>query len=205
MRRLITSYEVAGPAQLFSGRNGRSGLSVLVGMPALIVEHPDVPEPDLTVRLPVRVHELRDTNMTPNTGTMIPCETAAAQVLRTLHPLAIEGLCELYAERVFTKPVEEFEGIVSYEVLFKGRLPLASLPRTALPQINDDGVGNVTLVNVTAGAAIYYTTDGTFPGQGNGGAPIYREPFFMATGTVVRWAAYATGMLGSDVGQAEIN
>ena len=68
-------------------------------------------------------------------------------------------------------------------------------------------MGNVTLSAAEAGAAIYYTTDGTFPGAGNAGgrAALYTGPFHVASGTVVRWAGYLTGCYGSDAGQAVVS
>ena len=53
-------------------------------------------------------------------------------------------------------------------------------------------------------AEIYYTTDGSFPGPGNSAAVLYSAPFAVASSTVVRWAAYASGKLGSSTGMATI-
>ena len=53
-------------------------------------------------------------------------------------------------------------------------------------------------------AAIYTTTDGSFPGPGNAAAALYGAPFAVAGGTVIRWAAYAAGKLGSSTAMATV-
>lgn len=56
---------------------------------------------------------------------------------------------------------------------------------------------NLTLTCATAGASIYYTTDGSYPEPENG--TLYSAPFAMPdTGTLVRAAAYKTGLNPGD-------
>jgi len=52
----------------------------------------------------------------------------------------------------------------------------------------------------TFGAAIYYTTDGSYPGAGNAAATLYTAPFALPeAGTVIRAAAYSEALNPSDV------
>jgi hypothetical protein len=68
-----------------------------------------------------------------------------------------------------------------------------------------NATGSITLACGTSGAAIYYTTDGTFPYFGNANATLYGTPFATpATGTLIRAAAYKTGSVGSNVAELEV-
>jgi hypothetical protein len=74
-----------------------------------------------------------------------------------------------------------------------------------MPTIAETAPLTVQLIERTLGSDIYYTTDGSFPREGKASATLYTEPFMVASGTKVRWAAYKEGIdLGSDVGQAII-
>jgi hypothetical protein len=55
------------------------------------------------------------------------------------------------------------------------------------------------------GSTIYYSTDGSFPGSGNPNAIIYTTPFTVASGTIVRTAAYYPGLQGSMVDTFTVN
>jgi hypothetical protein len=79
----------------------------------------------------------------------------------------------------------------------------AAAAKCALPEITAPG-RTVSLSTTEEGTGIYYTTDGSFPGPGNTGAALYSAPFRVGSGTVVRWAGYAAGRLGSDAGEATI-
>ena len=59
----------------------------------------------------------------------------------------------------------------------------------------------MTLTSGTAGAAIYWTHDGSFPSPANAAAMLYSTPVDVAelpTGTLIRAVAYADGLRGSD-------
>lgn len=62
---------------------------------------------------------------------------------------------------------------------------------------------NVTLTCATAGAAIYYTLDGTHPWSGNAAAILYAAPFAVTLAGQLRARAFKAGMIGSNTTAAE--
>jgi hypothetical protein len=100
---------------------------------------------------------------------------------------------------------KEFPGCLGYRVQLRGRMSEAAAGKCALPAIAAPGQ-TVSFSTTDEGASIYYTTDGSFPGPGNatGTAQVYTGPFEAGAGTVVRWAGYLEGLMGSDAGQAVI-
>ena len=76
-------------------------------------------------------------------------------------------------------------------------------PGTIAPAPTVEPGGSLTLACATAGAAIYYTTDGSYPTPTNG--VLYDGPVTgLPTGTTVRAAAYAADMTPSDLTELEI-
>lgn len=65
--------------------------------------------------------------------------------------------------------------------------------------------GKLALACATAGASIYYTTDGSYPRVGNTAATLYSTSITVASGSVVYAAAFATNLAGSDVAVIEIS
>lgn len=64
--------------------------------------------------------------------------------------------------------------------------------------IDSDGF-DVTLSSVTAGAEIYYTTDGSTPTTAS---ELYSGPFFIADDTTIKAIGFADGLESSSIGQA---
>lgn len=70
---------------------------------------------------------------------------------------------------------------------------------TGIPVVTaNGGTDQITLACATPDAAIYYTTDGTYPDATNG--TLYTAPFASPdAGTIIRTAAYKTGLNPGDV------
>jgi hypothetical protein len=202
VRKLQIASEIAQKLPHLTTKGGKTGCGVLVGMPTIDVVDPNAPGPQLMVRLPFRVQENPTINLGA-TGTGKSAEEVAMQILRTLHPLAIEGVTILFGDKGAITPNTEFPGLVTYDVFLAGRFSQDGLSKVQTPDISSPAQ-TVTLTNNTAGASIYYTTDDSFPGAGNPAAQPYGAPFDVEAGTIIRWAAYKTGMIGSDVGRATI-
>jgi hypothetical protein len=140
-------------------------------------------------------------------GTQVTAEEAARAARAALHQFAIEGKILLYQDEKAIEPLAGLEkahpGCLGYRVRLRGRMSEAAAAKCALPEIAAAGQ-TVSFSAAEEGTGIFYTTDGSFPGPGNAGALAYGEPFTVPGGTVVRWAGYAAGRLGSDAGQATI-
>ena len=199
-RKLRVQSEVDLGAIYAVGRNGKSGCGVLVEMPTFEVSHPNLPGPSAELVITCAVLEEPNLNLEPTGGTGLSAEDVAQRVLDSLHGLDLEGTGALYADKRAIQPAEEFQGLVAYRVALRLRSLRPQTARVATPTIVEAGL-NVTLTCATAGAAIYYTMEGSFPGPSNAGAVLYAESFTM-TGAVLRWAAYKSGMVGSNVGEA---
>ncbi len=204
LRKLQTLSEVNASLVYLTAKGGKLGAGVVVNMPTIEVPDPDVPGPELKVVLAARAMENPTVNQDPAQGTLVTAEQIAIWVLQVFHQLLIEGLCSLYPSRRAIVPNTDFEGVVAYDVFLEATMPITPIVQVATPAIGGNILG-VTLTPVTNGSTIYYTTDESFPGKANPAAQIYAVPFVVAGGTVVRWAAYKTGMRGSDIGRAIIN
>lgn len=101
-------------------------------------------------------------------------------------------------------PNETFEGMIAYDIFAGKLLYVRAELKVLAPTISAAGAlptVTVTLATAEVGAAIYFTTDGTFPSEENEAATLYTTPFIQAAAATVRAAAYLAGKLGSDITQ----
>jgi hypothetical protein len=201
-RKLRLQSEVDWSGIWMTPRNGKSGCGVLVEMPSFEVPSPNLPGPCAELVVNCAVMEEPNINMEPSGGTLLSAEEVAQLVLDTLHGLVIEGIGALYADRKAIVDAPEFEGLVAYRVVLRLMMQRPPTERVAEVAVAENGL-EVTLSCATAGAEIYYTEDGTFPGESNGAAVKYAGPFTL-TGTVLRVAAFKAGMVQSNVGQLTV-
>jgi hypothetical protein len=206
LRRQVIASEIERRVAHLTAKNGRKGCGLTVRMPSIRGLQPNVSPAQGEVMVAVDVVEIPELNFNPG-GTQVTAEEAARAVRAALHQFAIEGKILLYQDEKAIEPLagleKEFPGCLGYRVLLRGRMSEAAAGKCALPAISAVGQ-TVSLSTSEAGAGIYYTTDGSFPGPGNAGAQVYGGPFTVNPGTVVRWAGYLAGLTGSDAGQAVI-
>ncbi len=74
-----------------------------------------------------------------------------------------------------------------------GSIKLTLAPRAMTPQISENG-GLITVVSGTAGAKIYYTTDGSIPTKNS---RLYSEPLKSEPGTIYKFRAFRTNYTAS--------
>lgn len=93
-------------------------------------------------------------------------------------------------------------GVAIWEVSFHTQGGFtAQIPAVATPVI-DASAQPVTITDTTPGAAIFYTTDGSFPSPRNTNATIYTAPFTCGLGLTVKAVAYLAGYKCSGISQA---
>lgn len=182
-----------------SPRTGRteSGIGVLVEMPRVDVTSNNVSGPPLDLVIPFVVIEEPNINLTPDVGTLLSAEEVCQRLIDVLH-LQCFGAAGTLQSTGFKEAAEFPAGLVAYRNEFKLKLARTQTPRCATPQVAV-AAGLATLTTATAGAAIYYTTDGSLPGSATTGALRYTVPFAVTSGQTLRFAAWATGYNPSEI------
>lgn len=180
-------------------RNNKSGCGVIVEKPELVAPLPNVPGPQGDLVIVCLVLEDPFTNLGAN-GTMMPADQVAQKVLDIGHLWNVEGLGMWRADTNAISSARDWEPLRA----FRARLRIANNrgQTQRVERVNSStGGGNMTLTCATAGAAIYYSKNGAFPGPSNtaAGAILYTAPFAVTTGDVVRVAAYKAAMVGSPI------
>ncbi len=200
---LQTRLEDALSGKTFAG--GKCGVTCTVQMPSAQVSEPDLPGPVFDASVVVRVSENPVINMGA-TGTGKSAEDVALAVIGALHQCVMENLVITAAKDVLKpQPDGLLSGKVVYDCLFSRRLPLAPKAKTAQVAITASGVLpdiGVALACATEGAAIYYTTDGSYPTPAAG---IPYAPFTVTAACKVRAAAYLAGLSGSNLAALNIS
>lgn len=224
----VTSEEIEarlGKRGLVANASGKTGCCVVVMMPICDAPDADARGPGLDVVIPVTVYERPIINRAEGTGIGETAEEIALQALSAVHGRILHP-CAIYADKRAAEPLPlEDEKTVAYMCYFRTHFALAGLPKVARPVIKGTAaavwIETLAGFGLVSGAAIYYTTDGSYPRPGNPTATLYgfvlvdengvsitdenNEPleapatFAVAAGTVVRAAAYATARQGSDV------
>lgn len=183
-------------------RNGRKGCGIIVEVPEVSVASGNLPGPEFDLVLTCLILEDPITNNGPTTGSLKPADQVAQRIIEIAHAWGVEPLGEFYCKGSTLTAAKDFEPLRGFRCRCNLKLPRTQTTRTALPTIAETG-GAITLT-VASGASAYYTTDASFPGPGNPGATLYTAEFTVATGTVVRWAAFADDQLPSSVGHVTV-
>ncbi len=190
------------------GRNGKGGATIEVHMPTLKTALPDTGGPVCILEQKFIVKEQPTVNLGAN-GTGLTCEQIAVNLAQTFQLFFLGGpLQGFYAAPAFYKYIDAGANkpCVAIQVVLNATFVLTALQRTLAPGAAA-AAQTVTLTDQQpgGGSIIYYTTDGSFPGSGNPNAVQYTTPFTVASGTVVRTAAYNGNLQGSMVDTFVVN
>jgi hypothetical protein len=185
-----------------AGRNGKGGASIEVLMPVLKSALPDTAGPICTLEQKFLVKEQPAVNQGAN-GTGLSVEQIAVNIAQTFQLFYLGGPMQgFYAGPEFYKyqTLPDEVPFLAVAVTVQATFALTALTRTLAPAVSA-AAETVTLTDQQpgGGSAIYYTTNGSFPGAGNPAAILYTTPFSVASGTVVRTAAYNGTLQGSMV------
>jgi hypothetical protein len=185
-----------------AGRNGKGGASIEVLMPSLKTALAETAGPSCTLEQKFLVKEQPTVNQGAN-GTGLSVEQIAVNIAQTFQLFYLGGPMQgFYAAPEFYKyqAVPEEAPFIAVAVALQATFALTALARTLAPAASAS-TETVTLTDQQpgGGSTLYYTTDGSFPGSGNPAATPYTIPFTVASGTVVRTAAYNGSLQGSMV------
>jgi len=199
--------EALSSATFDPGQSGKlPGATIEVLMPVLKTNLVNAPGPVVTLEQRLTVKENPTINLAAG-GVQLTAEEIAVEILQTLHQFYLGGICQaLYPATEAIAPNHGFAGLVAYDVVLRATFNLTPPVRTGCPLPPSENSLTLTFGAPASDplAAVYTTQDGSFPGPGNPTASLYAAPFAVASGTVVRWAAYASGKLGSSTGMATI-
>ena len=188
-------------------RAGKSGAGLIVEMPKLNVEQPNSQVNRILGS--VVVFEERNLNFTPSVGTGLTAEQWAQLAVEFMRGWIIGQSGGLVVEPNAIVPADDWispdSGIIALRGSVSQRATRPNYARAAQPVFALAGL-EVTLTNgaATPDADIYFTTDGSFPGNPDmvkdSTATKYTGPFTVEAGALVQFMAVATGCLPSHVG-----
>jgi hypothetical protein len=177
-------------------QGGKTGLVAIVLTPTANVNFENVFGPFFDdIRIAVRVIENVPVNQDPNTGTNVPAAEAAERVCNLLHLFMPDGASGPITAQKPTISLGNDPNNLSYDCRFKTSGGLSTvLPQVETPVITKNGAA-YTLTCSTAGAAIFYTLDGSNPSPRNG--TLYIGEFTPGTGVPLNARAWLAGYLAS--------
>ncbi len=183
-------------------KGGKAGAAVTVLMPTMNVPEANTTGPNCEERITVRVQESPLVNMNPATGTGKSAEDIALYVLQMFH-LWASGTGTWVADTDALTPSVEFDPKVTYDVSFRRLVKLQTRAKAAQPLITPDTgtTPRVVTIAAAAGAAIYYTLDGTLPTAATG--TLYTAPITVEDAATLRAVAIETGKAASNVAWAK--
>lgn len=182
-------------------QGGKCGVAVIVMIPTADSTEPDAPGPRLTFIPVVRVQEFPPINMGPS-GTGKTAEEVALYVLQMLHQFNFGNNNVLVTASDALTPSDAFDPKLTIDCKFNQYSGLQRAAKVATVLISPRSGSHsqsVTMTCDTAGAAIYYTTNGDYPTDAD---TLYTAPFTPAAAGTIRAAAIKTDYMQSDVSQA---
>ena len=203
-RKLQEQAEVNLATIANTPRGGCAGAGILVEMPVATCESPNVSGPVLDWIFPVVVIEnpaLNYASPTPDwpaKGTHVDAERWLQMVLDVVHHHADERYGTFSVDRSAIKFTNEWPTQIAYRSPFS--LPKAKTqPTLKVGQLSGSIAGGTCTLTCVADptARIFYTLDGSFPGNENGGVAssrLYTGPFAVPAGVAaVRAVGYLVG------------
>jgi hypothetical protein len=204
-RRGVTESDIM--TALGAVQGSKPGLVAIVLMPRLIPDAPGSPGPRYFTRYPIQVIDWPVMRKQVTGG--LSAESMCERVRQILHYQSFGRGQVLTFDGMEPAPMAN-ETQVSYIVYFR-RLGADQPPaKCATCGISPNGGASpqtVTLTCGTAGAAIYYSLDGSYPSAFAAAATpptafLYSAPFAVATAATLRVSAEAAGYVQGDVSQA---
>lgn len=200
-RKGITESDVQIAISTANSQSGVVGTVAIVLMPRLAGQDPNAPGPRYTTRYPIQVIDWPLVRRQGQGGSLLSAEFISDRLRQIIHGFNPGRGQSMYFDKM--EPIAVDDNRVSYIVTFKklgSDFPPVSCAAIGIsPVTGTVGPVTCTLSCQTAGVAIYYTIDGTYPSSIGQTATLYTGPFTVAGGTTVRAAAELSGFQQSNV------
>ena len=155
---------------------GKSGLAIIVLAPEVDDATSNLPGPPLEVIVNVQCIELAELNRSETDGTLIRSSTAATRVLSALHHACLGSHVLYPIPKRPLKPLPMRTGFVAYLVSMRTLLNGLNTGRTGMvTAVWNEDEQSLGFTCETPGAAIYYTTDGSYKERWTLDEPITKE------------------------------
>ena len=203
-RKGVTESDVDVALAGLAEKGGKAGACVVVLMPELVPDSPDAPGPRYRLRAAVQVIEMVLVNLGQD-GTGKGAEAIAERVRQILHHVSF-GRGSVYTFAGM-EPLSAGDGKISYAVRFERLAGDAWVAKVMRPVVTVTGSGpaSVSITCGTAGAALWYTLDGTYPAAANPVAALYAAALSISTACTLRCVAYLAGYQASDCADTSIS
>lgn len=202
-RKGITENDIQTRLGALNSAGGQVGLVLIVLMPKLIPQEANTPAPMYYSRYTVQVIDWPAVRRQPVGGIEISAESMAERVRQILHAASFGRGQSLYFDGLDPIALAD-PNQISYLIHFKKVGADDRIPKVAnvllIPQTGDFPQ-TVTITCPTAGAAIWYTTDGSYPSSLNPTATLYSGPIAVSAALTVRAAAQLAGRQPGDPAQ----
>lgn len=181
-----------------AGRNGKVGSGILINLPAADPTDDDIGGAQMLANVSLDILNRDDMALALSNGSQLTAEEVVSIVWFLLHQWLNQATGSGNWFVSGFDPIEDQKGAYGYRLILTVRFA-NDQPAKCANVITAVNAGHATLTCATAGASIYYTLDGSFPGPGNSAAVLYAAPFAVASGQTILTAAYLANYIGSDV------
>ena len=189
------------------GKDGVYGIAVLI-LPVEAAS--DTAENDATgpLKFDLRFQIWEDRQINESTsGSALRAYTVARHTFALMKKFAVQGVCNLLVPKnpviTLVPPPAGQKKLRGFQLDFTAReddqFVIPKLNRLTLTKVHERQYFYVTITSPDAGAAIYYTTDGSAPCSQNSNAVLYTQRIQLAGATTIFAAAELAGWLPSNV------
>ena len=202
-RKGITENDIQTKLGPLNSKNGQVGLVLIVLMPKLVATEANTPGAMYASRYGIQIIDWPAVRRMASGGSQISAETMAERVRNLLNFSSFGRGQSLFFDGMEPAPQAD-ETRISYIVYFRKLGADTWIQKAATVAISPQSGAapqTVTLTCATGGAAIYYTTDGTYPSSGNTTATLYSGAISVTTASTLRAAAELTNYQQSDPSQ----
>ena len=198
--------------RVLTDKDGKIGIAAMVGVVSGTVESPNLPGPAFTdsgIEVTVFENPTFNNGVTGTGKAAVDVIVRVCQVMHHYTPTAIGQILTIDDQRrraVEPLGVINKQGEVAYKTRIVFNADLQVLTKLLPPVISPAG-GSVprrlTITHPDAAAAIYYTTDLSYPWSGNTAATLYAGTFDITTASTLRAVAFKAAVVASDAAAEE--